>query len=639
MKKIALIMDGWKRFFTYAWPSGILERIHETNEDVNLYMFNSSGNWSSDKNFNIGEYNIYNLPDLSQFDGIILELNNVTSENVISNIKDRAGAANVPVLSIANEMNDFYYVGINNRAIMKELTEHLHKEHNCQKFWLVMGPEDNYESNARLEGIKEYLDENGIEYSDDDICNCTYEFRGGFGAFERLCSKHNEMPDAIICANDNLAVAICESAREKGYSVPRDFCVTGFDNFDKAAYYSPSITTVEHIREEVGYLCADILIRIWNGEKVPHMNYTEARLVFQESCKCNESTKRDIRQYMKNQIMYGLDSEEFEENILTLEAMMMKCNTVEEMMYCIPECVPAFKCDAMYLVLDERINEYKDQSSIEMNIRARLDEGFCTDGYPQKMKVVFAYENGQKVDVPIDEIDGLFPMFDIEKGGKDILFVPLHFGKYTIGYFAIVNAVYLMDRQYLFQTRNILTSALENLHKKEKLEYMNRKLSTLYMIDPLTNMYNRMGYQKLGKNYFDILNAKEKSIHILFIDLDRLKYINDSFGHEYGDFAICAVARAITKYSDMDAVPSRTGGDEFILIQSYKSDEECQKLIHNIRAALDEESKNMNLPFELSISVGSVVTDPTNEISLEEWVKQADNKMYEEKVAKKANRK
>ena len=43
MKKIALIMDGWKRFFTYAWPAGMLERIRETNEDVNLYIFNSSG--------------------------------------------------------------------------------------------------------------------------------------------------------------------------------------------------------------------------------------------------------------------------------------------------------------------------------------------------------------------------------------------------------------------------------------------------------------------------------------------------------------------------------------------------------------------------------------------------------------------
>ena len=77
MKKIALIMDGWKRFFTYAWPAGVLERIRETNEDVNLYIFNSSGDWSRDEDYNIGEYNIYRLPDLNDFDGIIVDLNNI----------------------------------------------------------------------------------------------------------------------------------------------------------------------------------------------------------------------------------------------------------------------------------------------------------------------------------------------------------------------------------------------------------------------------------------------------------------------------------------------------------------------------------------------------------------------------------
>jgi len=167
---------------------------------------------------------------------------------------------------------------------------------------------------------------------------------------------------------------------------------------------------------------------------------------------------------------------------------------------------------------------------------------------------------------------------------------------------------------------------------------MNRKLSSLYLIDPLTNMYNRMGHQQLGESFFNILHAKDKQVHILFIDLDRLKYINDNFGHEYGDFAICAVARAIMKNIDADAVPARTGGDEFIVIQTYKGEEEAKRQIENIRASLSEEEKNMQLKFELSISVGSVATVPKSEISLNEYIKQADNRMYEEKLAKKANR-
>ena len=77
MRKIALITEGWKRFFTYAIPAGILQRIEESKEDVNLYIFNSSGNWSMDAAYNVGEYNIHRLPNLSEFDGIILDLNNI----------------------------------------------------------------------------------------------------------------------------------------------------------------------------------------------------------------------------------------------------------------------------------------------------------------------------------------------------------------------------------------------------------------------------------------------------------------------------------------------------------------------------------------------------------------------------------
>ena len=90
MRKVALITDGWRRLFTYAWPAGILQRIKERDEEVNLYIFNSTGNWSRDAGYNRAEYNIFNLPDLSEFDGIILELNNISSPAVLAEVIHKA---------------------------------------------------------------------------------------------------------------------------------------------------------------------------------------------------------------------------------------------------------------------------------------------------------------------------------------------------------------------------------------------------------------------------------------------------------------------------------------------------------------------------------------------------------------------
>lgn len=635
MRKIALIMDNWKRCFTYAWPAGIMQRIREKNEDVNLYIFSSFGNWSRSDKYNIGEYNIYNLPDFKDFDGIILDLNNISSNQVLEEVTDRAAKAQVPVISISQQLADFYYVGIDNYSAMREIIEHLAEHHNCQSFWFVLGPEKNYESQQREQALRDYMQEHQIPFSEEDFVHVDFDFYGGMKGFQTLKERHEQMPDAVICVNDNIAVGVCEAAEAAGYSVPKDFYVTGFDNFDKAEFYQPRITTVSFIREKIGYRCAELLLKLWEGQAVPKRNLIEVKCVFGESCGCNDGEARDIRKYLKENILYGIDSTEFEAEILELESEMKQCYSIEEMMYCIHQCLPILKCDAMYLVLDDHINAYKEDPDISNWNALVLDAGFCQKGYSGKMHVRFAYEKNKMPDHEYKEMKELFPTFDSEEGGKDFVFLPLHFGEYTIGFFVIQNASYLMKNQYLFQIVNALTGSMENLHRKEKVEYMNRQLSSLYVKDTLTGMYNRMGYQKFGQNYFQIMHFNKKKILILFVDLDRLKYINDNFGHEYGDIAIAATARSILKYAAKDAVPSRTGGDEFVLVQGYISEEQSQEIIDNIKSNLSDEEKRMQLPFPLTISVGYVVTDPASDRNLADYVKQADELMYADKTRRR----
>lgn len=160
---------GWKRFFSYAWASGILQRIQETNEDVNLYIFNSSSEWSMDEDYNIGEYNIYNLPDFKEFDGIVVDLNNIRKEEIRNQVITAVRKSKKPAVSINNDVEGFYYVGINNYVAMQEIIQHLYEEHHCRKFWFVMGTTDNYENNIRYRSLKEFLEQHEIEYREEDF--------------------------------------------------------------------------------------------------------------------------------------------------------------------------------------------------------------------------------------------------------------------------------------------------------------------------------------------------------------------------------------------------------------------------------------------------------------------------------------
>lgn len=637
MKKIALIMEGWKRFFTYAWPSGILQRIKETNEDVNLYIFNSSGDWSRDEAYNIGEYNIYHLPDLSDFDGIILDLNNIRYPQVRRYVIEAAGRTGKPVISIANDIEGFYYVGIDNYAAMQEVALHLYEQHDCRKFWFVMGDRDNYENMTRVQALKNFMQENGIEWQEKDFYYGSYEYQCGFEGLQKLLETHDELPDAVICANDNIAVGVCEAARQRGLRIPEDFCVTGFDDFDKASYFSPSIATVSHIREEVGYCCADLLLRLWRGEAVERFNYTGTKFICSESCGCIPEIGIDHRTHAKGQIIYGIETDNFEDQVISLEYELMRCKSVKEMTDWIPRCIPTFQCDAMYLVLDDHINDFWKQPDY-YDRHLFEDEEFMVEGYPNRMNLEFAYEDGRKVDTEKKQVDQLFPMFDYPIGGTDFLFMPLHFRERTVGYFVIRNAVYLMEKQYLFKVVNVLTSAMESLHKKEKLEYMNQVLSRLYVKDAMTGLYNRMGYEKIGCKLFEDKKRQKENIIILFLDMDRLKYINDHFGHEQGDMAIKIIAHAILHHSSAEAVPVRTGGDEFVIFLPQRDEEQMRAMIEEIRKEIREEATGLNLPFELTVSIGCIQTDMNTDKTLDDYIREADEVMYLEKQRKNAVR-
>lgn len=99
MKKIAFITDGWERYVTYAWIQGYRRYMAEHPLTADLYVFHSFGNFSKDQNFNTGEYNIIQLPDLSAFDGIILDLANILNVSIKEKITELAAKASVPVVS------------------------------------------------------------------------------------------------------------------------------------------------------------------------------------------------------------------------------------------------------------------------------------------------------------------------------------------------------------------------------------------------------------------------------------------------------------------------------------------------------------------------------------------------------------
>jgi diguanylate cyclase (GGDEF)-like protein len=162
-------------------------------------------------------------------------------------------------------------------------------------------------------------------------------------------------------------------------------------------------------------------------------------------------------------------------------------------------------------------------------------------------------------------------------------------------------------------------------------QYMlQAELGNLALTDELTGLYNRRGFMALAERQLKIGRRSGRGMLLFVMDVDRLKHINDSFGHFEGDRALKRTAEVLEEtFRDSDVV-ARLGGDEFavLAIEASGHSEATIKtrLFECLKAISAEPSR-----YEISLSVGLARFDPCSRTSIGELLAKADQSMYEQK--------
>lgn len=632
MKKIALITDGWKRYVTYAWVQGYRRYASQYHLDTDLYVFQSFGNFNTDEGYNSGEYNITRLPDLRTFDGIILDLSNVSDASLKESFLARVRESGVPAISLLEDLPGLYYSGLDNLTDFSILVEHLITEHGCRKLNYVGGSPRNQENQKRLLAYRKTLEKHGILFEPERVIERSFEIKTGIRAFTEFQQK-DLLPEAFVCANDNIAVGVCLAAREAGFSIPEDFLVTGFDNEDKASYCNPRITTADFSKTEIMYHAMELLVDIWNGQTDRRCTYTQAVHIFQESCRCMSECPPDRGQYIIKRILSETRQSDMQNWMIDLNRFLLDCTSYTNLTSHMQMWLHEHQFGNLYLLMNPDIFHLE-----KVDILPEIpDDIYRCVGYPDKMTVVHPVSDTEAV-IQLSITDGhLLP--DITRTGDQNIFVfaPLHFREREVGYVVLQNCDYLLDHQFLFKMLNSFRTALESLYNKLVLCKKNKQLSQLYIHDSLTGLYNRMAYEKLALPLFQKYMQKKKHLGILFVDADHLKYINDNFGHDMGNLTIRSIASAIHKSCPVGSVCMRYGGDEFVCVIPDFDLPRMHRLEKTILHALEEISDVSRFPFPLEASIGSVIADDAV-FSLNDYINLADQKMYASKKARKAAR-
>lgn len=233
-------------------------------------------------------------------------------------------------------------------------------------------------------------------------------------------------------------------------------------------------------------------------------------------------------------------------------------------------------------------------------------------------------------------LDQLIQQGEVEAMGKlgvDWLGVPLKVEGRIIGVIAV--QTYTQGIHFKQEDVDLLEFVSTQTAQVIERKRLEEEIRSLSLTDELTKLYNRRGFILLAETEMKLAHRMKRAMLLFYGDVDNLKTINDTLGHDRGDLALQEIS-AILKENFREAdVLARLGGDEFVVLALDASKESAEILTNRIQAVLETRNQQRDVSYQLSLSLGVAHYDPEAPCTLSELIAQADGLMYHQKQARK----
>lgn len=594
--------------------------------DYRLILISTSNDMYYYDGLSTGEGNIFYLINYKLIDGIILLSETIKEKCILDDIITSAKMNNIPLISIDKYIEGTYNISFSYAQSMEKIVRHIVEHHKCKRVNFIAGMKGNSFSEERLDVYKKVLTENNIPIEEDRI---------GYGDFwdmptakvmKEFFNSPLPFPEAIICANDTMALCVCDILNEHGYKIPDDVIVTGFDGIIQEHYHIPRLTTAKQNNSQAGLLAVNILNQLFNGENPSKDNVVYHDFIISDSCGC---VKHDgtYSNKLLSELSFQIDNYRyFQTSMKNMLCIMNNSKSIYELLNKIPHYIKEIYANEVWICICKEFLE---------NANYHQDKGY------NSMKVICCDSNNNNTLIenfnPLEMIPNIHDV--LQQDEHFLLFSPLHLQEKNIGYIAVrVNPTeFNFDNFNTFNDN--LSTALEIVQTREHLKNAIARLEDMYLKDYLTGLLNRRGfYQRLEDKLYLLQSNENLSLMVISIDLNGLKYINDTFGHDEGDNAIKITSNYIMCNAINDDICARFGGDEFMIANIIENTSDYpQKYVNGLKQSINYYNDISNKPYKLGASCGICVERVTSKIQVDDIIKKADDRMYTEKKNTKYN--
>lgn len=589
----------------------------------NLLTFSAFTIYGSDTKNAAGEYNILHLIPYEQLDALIVCHDTFNSNEAVEELwKLVTERCQAPIISIRKKVNGCYNILVEDTDAIPAFVRHFHDVHHFDRIAFMSGPYNHPDAISRLEKYKEAMAELGLD------CPEEYIFEGNFWKDCALdASKHfmslKKRPQAIVCANDYMALSLCKELTLQGYSVPQDIAISGFDDVRDARANVPPLTTCYVSVSDMAKKAMETIDTLLNGKEAPACTFVPTKIIIRNSCGCESSTMKDLslsRMY-EVEFMEQLINQNAHNTFVSISLENM--TSAEDIGdYLRLEDVPGIARD-FYLCLGIHGNGAYPQVKKK------------APGFAKRSHSIYSLRDLNPIATSSFETKKLLPPEAIREEPMAVFFFPIHYLEYNLGYVAATSNGEEAQDTLFHSWLSLIGNTLENSRIRAKNQALLEKLNMLYHEDFLTKLYNRRGFEQFSEEEFSEAKKHNIKTMTLSIDMDNLKYINDVYGHSHGDLALQTIADAMRQACSGCEICARIGGDEFAVFGYDYSEDKAKQYTENFLQYLKDFNADSSLPYCVNASFGYTISDPSLSISREQYMKASDDLLYQNKRKRK----
>lgn len=589
----------------------------------NLLTFSAFTIYGSDTKNAAGEYNILHLIPYEHLDALIVCHDTFNSDEAVDELwKLVTERCQAPIISIRKKVNGCYNILVEDTDAIPTFVRHFHDVHHFDRIAFMSGPCNHPDAIFRLEKYKEAMAELGLD------CPEEYIFEGDFwkncaaDAANHFMNLTNR-PQAIVCANDYMALSLCKELTLQGYSVPQDVAISGFDDVRDARANVPPLTTCSVSIPDMAKKAMETIDTLLNGKEAPACTFVPTKIIIRNSCGCESSTMKDLslsRMY-EVELMEQLINHNAHNTFVSISLENM--TSAEDIGdYLRLEDVPGIARD-FYLCLGIHGNGAYPQVKKK------------APGFAKRSHSIYSLRDLNPIATSSFETKKLLPPEAIREEPMAVFFFPIHYLEYNFGYVAATSNGEEAQDTLFHSWLSLIGNTLENSRIRAKNQALLEKLNMLYHEDFLTKLYNRRGFEQFSEEEFSEAKKHNIKTMTLSIDMDNLKYINDVYGHSHGDLALQTIADAMRQACSGCEICARIGGDEFAVFGYDYSEDKAKQYTENFLQYLKDFNAQSNLPYCVNASFGYTISDPSLSISRENYMKISDDLLYQNKRKRK----